>query len=114
MLYQSGYITIKDYKNGKYTLQFPNNEVHFGFLKSLMPYYATPLVSKNDTFILKFTDSLENEDLEQALNLTRAFISSVPYNAEKQTEAHYKTIFYLVARLCTPYVVKTEEASAAG
>ena len=79
-----------------------------------MPYYATPLVSKNDTFILKFTDCLENEDLGQALNLTRAFISSVPYNAEKQTEAHYKTIFYLVARLCTPYVVKTEEASAAG
>ncbi len=114
MLYQSGYITIKDYKNGKYTLQFPNNEVRFGFLKSLMPYYATPLVSKNDTFLLKFTDSLENEDLEQALNLTRAFISSVPYNAEKQTEAHYKTIFYLVARLCTPFVVRTEEASAAG
>ena len=79
-----------------------------------MPYYATPLVSKNDTFILKFTDSLENEELEQALNLTRAFISSVPYNAEKQTEAHYKTIFYLVARLCTPFVVRTEEASAAG
>ena len=40
MLYQSGYITIKEYNNGKYILQFPNNEVRFGFLKSLMPYYA--------------------------------------------------------------------------
>ena len=114
MLYQSGYITIKDYDVGFYTLQFPNNEVRFGFLKSLMPYYATNDVCKNDTFLLKFTKALRDEDLEQALNLTRAFISSVPYNAEKQTEAHYKTIFYLIARLCTPYVVKTEEASAAG
>ena len=114
MLYQSGYITIKDYDVGFYTLRFPNNEVRFGFLKSLMPYYATNDVCKNDTFLLKFTKALRDEDLEQALNLTRAFISSVPYNAEKQTEAHYKTIFYLVARLCTPYVVKTEEASAAG
>ncbi len=114
MLYQSGYITIKGYDDGFYTLQFPNNEVRFGFLKSLMPYYATPLVSKNDTFLLKFTKALRDEELEQALNLTRAFISSVPYNAEKQTEAHYKTIFYLVARLCTPFVVRTEEASAAG
>lgn len=114
MLYQSGYITIKDYDGGFYTLQFPNNEVRFGFLKSLMPYYATNDVCKNDTFLLKFTKALRDEDLEQALNLTRAFISSVPYNAEKQTEAHYKTIFYLIARLCTPYVVKTEEASAAG
>lgn len=114
MLYQSGYITIKDYDGGFYTLQFPNNEVRFGFLKSLMPYYATNDVCKNDTFLLKFTKALRDEDLEQALNLTRAFISSVPYNAEKQTEAHYKTIFYLIARLCTPYVVRTEEASAAG
>jgi len=114
MLYQSGYITIKDYDGGFYTLQFPNNEVRFGFLKSLMPYYATNDVCKNDTFLIKFTKALRDEDLEQALNLTRAFISSVPYNAEKQTEAHYKTIFYLIARLCTPYVVKTEEASAAG
>lgn len=114
MLYQSGYLTIKGYESGTYILQFPNNEVRFGFLKSLMPYYATPLVSKNDTFLLKFTKALRNEDLEQALTLTKAFISSVPYNAEKQTEAHYKTIFYLIARLCTPYVVRTEEASAAG
>ena len=114
MLYQSGYLTIKGYESGTYILQFPNNEVRFGFLKSLMPYYATPLVSKNDTFLLKFTKALRNENLEQALTLTKAFISSVPYNAEKQTEAHYKTIFYLIARLCTPYVVRTEEASAAG
>ena len=114
MLYQSGYITIKDYDGGFYTLRFPNNEVRFGFLKSLMPYYAANDVCKNDTFLLKFTKALRDEDLEQALNLTRAFISSVPYNAEKQTEAHYKTIFYLIARLCTPFVVRTEEASAAG
>ena len=91
MLYQSGYITIKDYDSGFYTLQFPNNEVRFGFLKSLMPYYATNDVCKNDTFLLKFTKALRDEDLDQALNLIRAFISSVPYNAEKQTEAHYKT-----------------------
>ncbi|WP_288189152.1 PD-(D/E)XK nuclease domain-containing protein, partial [uncultured Treponema sp.] len=44
----------------------------------------------------------------------KAFLSSIPYNAEKQDENHYKTLFYLIARLCTPYVVKTEECSAAG
>ena len=89
MLYQSGYLTIKGYESGTYILQFPNNEVRFGFLKSLMPYYATPLVSKNDTFLLKFTKALRNEDLEQALTLTKAFISSVPYNAEKQTKRSF-------------------------
>ena len=114
MLYQSGYLTIKNFENNVYTLGFPNNEVRFGFLRCLLPYYATEIVSKNDTFILQFTKSLRDGDLEKALTLTKAFISSVPYNAEKQDENHYKTLFYLIARLCTPYVVRTEEATAAG
>ena len=115
MLYQSGYLTIKKVKKGgRYVLAFPNDEVKFGFLKALLPYYATSFVSKNDTFLLRFADTLENGSIEEALTLMKAFLSSVPYNAEKQTEDHYKTLFYLIARLCTPYVVKTEEASAAG
>ena len=116
MLYQSGYLTIKAFKErgARYTLGFPNDEVKFGFLKSLLPYYATEVVSHNDTFLMNFSDALEEGNLEGALTLIKAFFSSIPYNAEKQDENHYKTLFYLIARLCTPYVVKTEEASASG
>ena len=114
MLYQSGYVTIKGYDAPDYTLGFPNEEVRTGFLKSLMPYYATELVSQNETFIIKFGRSLKNARLEDAMTLMRSFLSSIPYNAERQDENHYKTLFYLIARLCTPYVVKTEETSAAG
>ena len=40
ILYQSGYLTIKYYdaKFGEYRLGYPNNEVKYGFLKSLIPY----------------------------------------------------------------------------
>lgn len=72
------------------------------------------MVSRNDTFLLKFTRALKDVRLEDALVLMKAFLSSIPYHAEKQDENRYKTLFYLIARLCTPFVVKTEEASAAG
>ena len=115
MLYQSGYVTIKGTKSGgRFILGFPNEELRLGFLHCLMPYYAAETVSQNDTFLMKFSDALEDGELEQAMTLMRSFFSSIPYNAEKQDENHYKTVFFLIARLCTPFVVHTEEASAAG
>ena len=115
LLYQSGYLTIKGTKKGgRFILGYPNEEVRDGFCKSLMPCYATDDVVTNDTFLMAFSDALEDGDLEQALTLMKAFLSSIPYNAERQDENHYKTLFYLIARLCTPFVVRTEEASAAG
>ena len=115
MLYQSGYLTIKATGTGnRFYLGFPNNEVRLGFCESLMPYYATQSVSQNDTFVMDFSDALEANDIEQALALMKAFMSSIPYDAERQDENHYKTVFFLIFKLCTPYVVRTEERSAAG
>jgi len=114
ILYQSGYLTIKDFDGYVYKLGFPNNEVRLGFLKSLMPYYAMDDVVDNDSFIIRFAKLLREGELEEALVLIKAFMSGIPYNAEQQTENHYKTIFFLIFKLCTPYVVRTEECSAAG
>ena len=114
MLYQSGYVTIKGCDGYSYELGFPNEEVRLGFLHCLMPYYAAETVSQNDIFLLKFCRFLREGDLEQAMTIMRSFFSSIPYNAEKQDENHYKTVFFLIARLCTPFGVRTEEVSAAG
>jgi hypothetical protein len=47
VIYQSGYLTIKDYdaRFGIYTLGFPNKEVEEGFIKYLLPFYS-PLQTK--------------------------------------------------------------------
>ena len=115
MLYQSGYLTIKSTKAGnRYLLGFPNDEVRLGFLKALMPYYAMDDVVDNDSFLLRFVDALEEKEIEKALAHIRAFMSGIPYNAERKDENHYKTVLFLIFKLCTPYVVRTEECSAAG
>ena len=43
LLYQSGYITIKDYNADFdfYTLAVPNKEVRIGLTKALIPQYVT-------------------------------------------------------------------------
>ncbi len=114
MLYQSGYLTIRGFDYGAYNLGFPNDEVRMGFLKALMPYYGKENANQNDIFILAFTRAMREDRLEDALLQMRAFFSSVPYNAERQDENHYKTLFFLIFKLCTPYLVRTEECSAAG
>ncbi len=115
MLYQSGYLTIKSTKAGnRYLLGFPNDEVRLGFLKALMPYYAMDDVVDNDSFLLRFVDALEEKEIEKALAHIRAFMSGIPYNAERKDENHYKTVLFLIFKLCTPYVVRTEKCSAAG
>jgi hypothetical protein len=114
MLYQSGYLTIKGFDGFAYTIGFPNEEVRLGFLKALMPYYAMDDVVDNDMFMLRFTKALREGKLDDAMNFIRAFMSGIPYNAEHKDENHYKTVLFLIFKLCTPYVVRTEECSAVG
>ena len=92
MLYQNGYLIIEGTaSNGRFYLSYPNEEIRDGFTNSLMPHYAT----RNDTFLMNFSDALEARKPEEVLTLMRAFLSSIPYNAEKQDENHYKTLFSL-------------------
>ncbi|MCB9018096.1 MAG: ATP-binding protein [Prevotellaceae bacterium] len=116
VLYQSGYLTIKSYdpELSVYTLGYPNEEVRLGFQKALMQHYAAPSLDVNAMFVLNFSLALRGGDMDKALTLMRAFFSSIPYDVENQTEAHYQTVFYLIFRLCTSYVVRTEVRSAAG
>lgn len=85
-----------------------------GFQKSLIQFYATPMLDTNAIFALNFLLALRSCNLDKAMNLMRSFFSSIPYDVEPQTEAHYQTIFYLVFRMSTPFPVRVEERSVAG
>lgn len=114
VLYQSGYVTIKKFDGYDYTLGFPNEEVRVSFIKGLAPYYTKKTATENNSIIQRAMRSFRNHDIDAAMQLLRSFYSSIPYDAEKQDENHYKTIFYLIFVLATDYVVRTEERSAAG
>ena len=53
LLYQSGYITIKDYDKelDLYTLDIPNKEVRIGLMKSLLPNYVASKTPEANTMV---------------------------------------------------------------
>ena len=114
ILYQSGYLTIKKFDGYDYVLGFPNEEVRVSFLKGLMPYYTKKNATENNSVIQRILRLIRNHDIDTALTSLRSFFSSIPYDAEKQDENHYKTVFYLIFRLASEYCVRTEERSSAG
>ncbi len=55
LLYQSGYITIKDCdeETGLYTLDIPNGEIKVGLMESLLPNYVASHTDQGMTTVAK-------------------------------------------------------------
>jgi len=115
VIYQSGYLTIKGYNKEfrSYTLGFPNEEVKYGFLNFLVPYYTGVPSNENLFNIRHFVNELRTGDVDGFLTRLRAFFAGIPYELNDKTERHYQMVFYLVFRLLGQYV-DVEERSAKG
>ena len=71
-LYQSGYLTIKDYdKTSKlYALDLPNKEIKVGLFESLLPNYLEVMFAQNgDVTIAQMSVLIRQNDMDGALQL---------------------------------------------
>ena len=114
LLYQTGYLTIKDYDKelDSYTLGYPNKEVRSGFLDSLLAGYNGNNPS-GASFVIRFNAALRKGDIDEALSRMQSFLSGMPNDLENKMEKHYQTIIYLIFSLLG-YHIRTEEKSAVG
>lgn len=101
LLYQSGYLTIKGYDEefGLYTLAFPNEEVKYGFIDFITPFYTAVTEDENGFYIGKFVRELRSGDVDSFMNRLKAFFADFPYELNEKTERHYQVVFYLVFKL---------------
>lgn len=106
LLYQSGYITIKDYDDefGIYTLDIPNKEVRTGLMRSLIPSYITNDTLTTTTMVVNLARALAANDMDSALRLLQEFLSTVPYCDNANSEGHYQQVFYIIFSLLGYYV----------
>lgn len=124
LLYQSGYLTIKDYNfdTNQYVLDFPNAEVRVGFMRNLLPVVAakaSTLLATNT--VANIYASLLKQDIDSALQYIKAFLASIPYlehgNSQLENlttfEAFYETIMYVIFSMMNNYV-RTQVKSANG
>ena len=102
LLYQTGYLTITDYdaKRKRYTLGFPNEEVRYGFLESLMPSYVPKATAGNGLDIFTLDEAVENGDLEQIRNVLTGLFAGITYTLETDPFEHYfQAVIYLTFTL---------------
>ncbi len=101
LIYQSGYLTIKGYDKefDNYWLAFPNDEVRYGFMNFVIPYYTSLKDNDQNFYIGKFVQELRAGDVDSFLTRLQAFFADIPYELNDQTERHYQVVFYLVFKL---------------
>ena len=117
MIYQSGYLTIKDYnlRRGTFLLDFPNNEVKNGFVSLIVSDYLKPEKSV-DSWIQDALDALEAGDTERLRELFTSFLAGIPYTmrSKREQERYFHYTFYLIFRLISVYTVYTEKEQSQG
>jgi hypothetical protein len=124
LLYQSGYLTIKDYDpiTEAYTLSIPNQEVRIGYVQGLLPAYIG--LKGRDTqmgFAAKFWQALRQHDIEKAMREMQAYMAGVPYvegfkkklEEAANAEGFYEYTMYLIFSMLNVYV-RTQVKCAGG
>ena len=115
LIYQSGYLTIKGYDRRFqiYTLGFPNDEVRYGFLNFLVPFYTPVTDDKKNFYIGQFIKELENGETDAFMQRLEAFFADFPYELNDKTERHYQVVLYLIFKLMGQFT-QAEVRSAKG
>ena len=116
LLYQSGYITIKDYdaELELYRLDIPNKEIRVGLYDSLLPNYVESAIDEGRVTIARMSAFINRGNIDGALELLQTFMETVPYCDNTQYEGHYQQMMYLVFALLTEYRIVVEQRTAKG
>ena len=120
MIYQSGYLTIKDFDKRRQTflLDFPNNEVKGGFLTMVAANYLKTKDSTQNT-AMDLVFALEDGELEEFRQILTSFLAGITYcmrrkDSERERERYFQYTFYLLLRLMSIYTVYLEKEQSQG
>jgi hypothetical protein len=118
LLYQSGYLTIKEYRQNRdtFVLGFPNEEVKYGFLNELLPAFVRTPITTGNFSVIEFLQQIEDNDIEGFMTSLKAFFANIPYDAieeKNRNEQYYQHVFYLLFALMGQFV-QTEVKSNKG
>ncbi len=117
LLYQSGYLTIRNYDklSHLYTLDIPNNEVREGLMKSLLPNYVNAdNALEGRVTIAKMSVALCQDNLEEFFTLLKTYLSSLPKFDNTDYEGHYQCLLYVILQLLSGYRIDMEIRSGKG
>ena len=109
VLFQAGYLTIKDYrpKSETYLLGFPNDEVKYSFLSNLQPILAPLKYSETGAAVWEFQEAIEAGDVAQMMDKIESLLAGVSYdniNDVRYRERDAQVALYLIFTLLGKFV----------
>ncbi len=114
VLYQAGYLTIKDYRGGLYTLGVPNEEVRRDLNRLLLELATKDVNFKGHALVDYALTEHEFETLEQNL---KSIYARLPYGSREEpfrkAEASYVRILTAIL-MASGYVVRPEDQQSRG
>ena len=116
LLYQSGYLTIKDFDGdtGIYTLGFPNMEVKHGFLTFLLNYY-TSARGTGSLLIRQMNNDLLSGRPRDFMKRMEAFFARQNYQIQGNAEKDFQYAMSIILQLLSDrLVIHTEGTTSEG
>ena len=100
ILLQTGYLTIKSYAKGIYTLGFPNLEVQAALQRYMMDILLNLGLNEISTFSAELMTALTEEDVEKILSLLKTLCSHVPAKLHVSKEKFYHALLVTTFQAC--------------
>lgn len=113
VLYQSGYLTIKGFEDGAYTLAFPNEEVRQGFNTFTLNYVAPKYGLQRTAFGVKFGRAMRSDNIDGAMEALQVFLAGFPYDIHHNREDYYQAILYTIFETLN-FTIRAEARTARG
>ncbi len=101
LLYQSGYLTIKDYDERfeTYHLGFPNQEVERGFTRFLIPYYTPIPEPKSAFYINHFVRDVEAGRATEFMQRLESLFTDGDYQITGNAELYFQNVVWVIFKM---------------
>ena len=119
LMYQTGYLTIKDcyyeknmdgFTETHYKLGFPNFEVEQSFHKFFISNTGNNVnLGNNIPNLMK--QAMKQNNVDKMMETVNSYLSTIPYEMQIRNEKYYQTVFYSLFKIIGYYIRAEEQTS---
>jgi hypothetical protein len=99
ILFQTGYLTIKDADKDLLKLAYPNKEVNDSFSDELLTCFSRQNQEKNTLLIYQLHTKIKEADINGFFEILKSYLAAIPYDIQLPLEKYYQSMIYLICKL---------------
>ncbi len=101
LLYQTGYLTIADYRlsSDSVSLKIPNEEVRRGLFNNLLKFYVKVKRGTTRGVVADIINAIEDGEPEFMMRNLKAYFAGIPYDLKIEDENNFQNAIYILLTL---------------